>query len=914
MSSSNIQRGIQNIWLITKVKYQFNDVHGTDVSSIDTAALYGKLAKRDLSTDSSAHMLLITKERLAGLMYAYLLSRLGIFVTHCRSADEAYTKYLSKNHASHYNFSMVVVDWSVGPTTGYDLMRLVRGDGNTKIVWCALCGKGVLPGDAVRAGVDLFFRKPLLLHAETLRSMLLPRSMALPGFPVSLLRQPSNYNQIRQVFFERDPGSEDGPVGVSSVTSTTVAVQQLVNEVLQEGEDGAEEMNEAFVSDMLQFVRSQQPKYSNQRWHHFLESAMTSLKQAKSALVRMTQEANAARRQAEFCWQNHQDIEPTDGEKRDFASMSRRELVVKILQLTRRNDELQRLLAVNESDFKKIVSNDAMLSESVNVIRQKYEQQQNASPHQKQSSPSPLSAMKFTGDAFGKRPAPPKRTASSASANGGANRLASSTSLNELQNAERSGRNSKDNSYAPPASREQTPLTTSLDMSKRGGKPISPQVTLISPKLVQSTQELKLRVQLNTIVPPTSGSPAGAPSQSANDIEGYLLSLNQRMEEQLMYLEDAASRAFNNRKRQLDVERVLFHLPWPPILRGALPVVYDRVRQALELVMAECNELARNAIGIAPAVHPLFQEFEFRVASILGTDPSFLFDLSTSSLPSTAAPLQPPPPVVEAALPSTKPPARRRASEAGLLIQQSDAFGRVTPIPVRVVNKWHNRSIVEIRIAVEQGLVRQSQALQRRTELHRLGRFFTLWLGFVLGARANPSEFNDMRKMQSITVLQKKGSMKKRTSGASSPTMKDPSISFGTPMAPAVPSPSNKKMAKELLSSDSPSTSGVFTRGGMESKPRPPQLAPPVSPSGQDIVTLATPIGGKSLTPNAAKGVNKPLPITAKAPSNSNSSVEIPQIASMLVAEPPKGGQASASRRPSVDQSAGRRLPPLSLS
>ena len=176
-------RLMTTLLMVARCHFTRNELYGTDVELLNVPAFYQQAQRSRLQVTNSPRILLVLEDKMVAYTLKMLLERLGVYVVLAFDIVSAFRVF--RRHAKE--LALVLCEWGLHPLGGQDLVRFMRNEGSM-VCFAAVVGRGVMAGDAVRGGSDLFFRKPLLLHLQALRSLLLPRSMALPGFPVVLLR------------------------------------------------------------------------------------------------------------------------------------------------------------------------------------------------------------------------------------------------------------------------------------------------------------------------------------------------------------------------------------------------------------------------------------------------------------------------------------------------------------------------------------------------------------------------------------------------------------------------------------------------------------------------------------------------------------------------------------------------------
>ncbi|CUG06556.1 Hypothetical protein, putative [Bodo saltans] len=314
---------------------------------------------------------------------------------------------------------------------------------NTTVCVVALCGKGVLIGNALRSGAHLFLRKPLMLHLQVVQKLLMPRAMAMPGFPAELLRQRGNHEALKAVLSEALIGvgademmvrkgdnnsssdddddmttSTNGGENFSSDSFSLLSKQQQqqhggggttggnrspnTNNLLDtsaanaasvarftkktadrlEMQEASNEKPSTFVSNMITYLKSHDPKHADARWHSVLASSVKALNSAKQELQRMSKEAAKSRAQCEVCWQQHRDVATYKPEEYFLggggglgAHLTRRELTLRCIQLSVRCTELEQDKKQTDNALLAINSDSASLRQAMDDLLQNRRQQ-----------------------------------------------------------------------------------------------------------------------------------------------------------------------------------------------------------------------------------------------------------------------------------------------------------------------------------------------------------------------------------------------------------------------------------------------------------------------------------------------------------------------------------------------------------
>ena len=324
---------------IARCHFNFNDIHGADIKSINVKKLFLDLGQR-VKPSHNPRVLLVMKHRLRGAGIYAAMTRFGFISTVCFSCETAMRNHL---RGARCAFDVILVEWGMYPVSGYDLTTYIRQKYKDKVCVIGLVSGTTLAGDVLRGGADLFLRCPLMLHMRMLRKLLLPKSMTNPKFPLQLIRKPANFESMLNVL------TVDKKAGDLS-------------EVPLEPEADPE-MNEKLLSTVIDYCRLHDPRNQDERWKHMMLNIFDAMTSAKQALINMTKEASTMREQAEYCRLFHPTTLPVSGEvDAEVERWSRRELELnylllkqrlnqqtegihdEVISLTRRDQDIQNLL------------------------------------------------------------------------------------------------------------------------------------------------------------------------------------------------------------------------------------------------------------------------------------------------------------------------------------------------------------------------------------------------------------------------------------------------------------------------------------------------------------------------------------------------------------------------------------------
>lgn len=870
------------IWYMAHCKFRHNDIYGTDVTGIDVERLYDNLYDK-LNVKTTPRVLLILKGRLLCMAYSAIFGRQGVVTAVCHDPLVAYEKYLSTSQRLKCDFDLVIADWALaskGGTSSQDIVQYVRDGGNKDTVFVALCGRGVLAGDAIRNGADLFLRKPLVLHLETVRRLLLPRAMSHQGFPVSLLRRPANHQKMRRVFGaeptyadELESSAPRSDAFLHSASMGTAAVQRLITEVVDEMENAEHDIGteqEVFVADMITYVRQQQPQYSSERWHRYLVSSMQALQSSKAVMKRLVDETSVNRREIEHCWAHHR-RELSAGSAASSATptrVTRRELMMDILRLQQRNEELQQLALQREADLRSLQAADTSVATAVQDIYRFYQEQRERQRAAEQAQRQQRMAAKKPVLQHATRPSSGTKAMSS---------KAAMTAV--VAAAAISGE---------PLSVSSSAATTPTASQRRvdSGNLMVPRVPAQPSTSARAYQHLRVGSA-------SRGEDSGV-CRSSHRALGVCALLEQR----LMSAEDDPAMVVPNATPQLHRRgtkaaaeapcaevgepMVSFHLAWPPHLRiTPVPSVYQSMFQLFERILDECTKMSKQVLGVAPVCLSRLEGFESRLHDVLGSDPTPWFDVPAAVFSGAtqhgSEGVKKKPNVSSPTASTLKkqptfagPEAHNDADPHHDSPSTGSPKGKPFPgyLPASA-----SRSLAEAQAAYHALLLRQSALLLERVQRHRLLQYYHAWFGYSRGAAVARRTRNGSGDNALVHSASGSG-VAKRTSvtNASSPS----------PLAKSHSSKQAKSTSSVGSKLRKTSVVAIATgMGGGSTSQQDPAAddarTPGKVPTAESDVfaSISTPSRGDSLTPQPS------APLSPQTALRSATDLQMPQVAQL---------------------------------
>jgi hypothetical protein len=346
-SGSILQRNINNLANIARVRYTHNDFYGSDVTSLDIPGLYLK-AQKKLKISNSPEVLLIVRHRLLAAALGIIFRKIGFVTTVCTDNFLAYERYIVPSPS---RYELVLIEWGGMGFTAADLIHFVRSLGSRSCI-AAIIGTRQLPGDAIRRGADLFFRAPIVIHLFVLRKLLLPSAMALHGYPISLLRQPAKLSEIAVLL--RGPKKDPAEL-----------LQELEKDeatIESEAKDPGDGPQAELVNSIIQYFKDHDPTAHDDRWLSLMKSTAESMSAAKQCIVRLTRQLNGHSRQPRGA--------PTADSSAcdDLSHLTRPELLAEYFKLQQRLQESEAELRQQEREFQSLRRSDVKVVEILEKI------------------------------------------------------------------------------------------------------------------------------------------------------------------------------------------------------------------------------------------------------------------------------------------------------------------------------------------------------------------------------------------------------------------------------------------------------------------------------------------------------------------------------------------------------------------